>query len=241
MDVNGKFALNCRNEIFKGLHIIFVESGYNNYYFNYAHNCNAGLKKAMEYNPKWIIVSNDDMYKIDPPEKLKEELSKLNNNKKIDFVLTVDPSKYQLMYRLIGKPRITKTFLRYIFKYKVWHSLYRFIIRFNIKFETVWPRNIFIGIFFYKNIKSILSIRGTFSIFNSTLIEKMNSEPFDENYINDYEDVDLSMRISNSYELINYKIGSYRGSSIQNGNLRTMRDIINLAYFNYKYANIFKV
>jgi len=79
MDVNGKFAKTCRDEIFKGLHIIFVESGVGNYYFNYAHNCNAGIKKAMEYNPKWIVLSNDDMYKIDDVEVLVKELSKLDN------------------------------------------------------------------------------------------------------------------------------------------------------------------
>jgi len=79
MDVNGKFAKTCRYEIFKGLHIIFVESGIGNYYFNYAHNCNAGIKKALEYNPKWIIISNDDMYKIDDVEVLIKELNKIKN------------------------------------------------------------------------------------------------------------------------------------------------------------------
>jgi hypothetical protein len=38
MDVNVKLAKTCREEIFKGLHIIFVESGVGNYYFNYAYN-----------------------------------------------------------------------------------------------------------------------------------------------------------------------------------------------------------
>ncbi|MEM3860085.1 MAG: hypothetical protein QW478_11905 [Candidatus Micrarchaeaceae archaeon] len=56
-DFNGKYAKECRENIFKGLHIIFVESGFpKDPYFNYAHNCNVGIKKAMEYNPKWIVV-----------------------------------------------------------------------------------------------------------------------------------------------------------------------------------------
>lgn len=45
-DYNNKYAKACRDEIFKGLHIIFVESGKNNFYFNYAYNCNTGIKKG---------------------------------------------------------------------------------------------------------------------------------------------------------------------------------------------------
>ena len=61
-DFDGKYARECRDNIFKGLHIIFVESGeVPDPYFNYAHNCNVGISKAMKYNPKWIILSNDDI------------------------------------------------------------------------------------------------------------------------------------------------------------------------------------
>ena len=56
---NGIYAVNCRENIFKGLHIIFVENGgKDDFYFNYAHSCNVGIKKAMDYNPKWVVVSN---------------------------------------------------------------------------------------------------------------------------------------------------------------------------------------
>ena len=61
-DFNGKFATECKEKIFKGLHMIFVQSAKApDLYFNYAHNCNVGIRKAMEYGPKWVIVSNDDM------------------------------------------------------------------------------------------------------------------------------------------------------------------------------------
>jgi len=80
-DFNGKYARACREEIFKGLHMVFVESGVGNFYFNYAHNCNIGIKKALEYNPKWIIVSNDDMYKIDDVTKLEDSLLKIDFKK----------------------------------------------------------------------------------------------------------------------------------------------------------------
>ena len=81
-DFNGKFAIDCRESIFKGLHIIFVESGgRGDFYFNIAHNCNVGIRKAMVYNPKWVVVSNDDMYKIDGVEVLKTEIDKVDDDK----------------------------------------------------------------------------------------------------------------------------------------------------------------
>ena len=46
----------------------------------------------MEYNPKWIVVSNNDMYKIDDVESLKEELDKMRY-KEVSTVFTA-PSIY---------------------------------------------------------------------------------------------------------------------------------------------------
>jgi len=106
IDVNGKFAKTCREEIFKGLHIIFVESGVGNYYFNIAHCNNLGLKKAMEYNPKWIIWSGDDMYKIDDVEVLKNELLKIDH-KDYDVIFT-QPSRYHSIPDNIGKENILR-------------------------------------------------------------------------------------------------------------------------------------
>ena len=78
-DYNGKYAKECRENIFKGLHIIFVESGgKGDFYFDIAHNFNVGIKKAMDYNPKWVVVSNDDMHKIDDISILNNELKKLD-------------------------------------------------------------------------------------------------------------------------------------------------------------------
>ena len=87
-DFNGKYAKECRENIFKGLHMIFVESGgRGDFYFKHAHNCNVGIRKAMEYNPKWIVYSNDDMKAKSSPEVLKEELSGFENlNKDAIFV-----------------------------------------------------------------------------------------------------------------------------------------------------------
>ena len=61
-DYNGEYAKNCRENIFNGLQMAFVDSGEKgDPYFNYSRNCNIGIEHALKYNPKWIILSNDDV------------------------------------------------------------------------------------------------------------------------------------------------------------------------------------
>ena len=82
--------------------MVFVESGgRGDFYFNYAHNCNAGIRKAMEYNPKWVVLSNDDMYKIDDIGKLINTLDKLDN-RTISAVFA-HPSSYHSKSEILGE------------------------------------------------------------------------------------------------------------------------------------------
>ena len=95
-DINGKFAKECRENIFKGLHIVFVESGgRGDFYFNFAHNVNVGIRKAMEYIPKWVVVSNDDIASAAPSQVLLSELSKINDSN-VDCVFTIDGNKTKI-------------------------------------------------------------------------------------------------------------------------------------------------
>ena len=101
-DFNGDHAIECRNAIFKGLHIIFVESGeIPDPYFNYSRSCNVGIKKALEYDPKWVVVSNDDMKKIDEVEFLRKEIASLDYSK-IPVIFT-KPSLYHSYESVIGE------------------------------------------------------------------------------------------------------------------------------------------
>jgi len=240
MDVNGKFAKTCRDEIFKGLHIIFVESGIGNYYFNYAQNCNAGIKKAMEYNPKWIILSNDDMYKIDDVEVLVNELSKLDPEK-IDFVFTSKIVDY--IYFIIGKPRIYISILRRIIRHKEWKIKEKIFKKYEIYIYGAGFKNKFLSNLFYKNLFRFINT-GSFGIFSGNFIKKIGNNLFDETYINGVEDVDLSLIINYNYKFtfINYKIGIYHGMSFGNisaggGVPRGIREFANWAYFNKKFYN----
>jgi len=240
MDVNGKLAKTCRDEIFKGLHIIFVESGVSNYYFNYAHNCNAGIKKAMEYNPKWIVLSNDDMYKIDDVEILINELSKLDPEK-IDCVFTSE-SVYHSIFINIGQLRIYTSILRRIIRHKEWKIKEKIIKKYEIYLYFGGFKNKFLTNLFYKKFVRFI-LTSSFGIFSGNFIKKIGNNPFDETYINGMEDIDLSLIINYNYKFsfINYKIGDYIGMSLGNESVgglpRAIRDVVNLAYFNKKFYN----
>ncbi|MCL5789184.1 MAG: hypothetical protein M1290_01810 [Candidatus Thermoplasmatota archaeon] len=237
-DYDGNYSRNCRENIFKGLHIIFVESGVGNYYFNYAHNCNVGIRKAMEYDPKWIVVSNDDVYKIDDIDILKGQLLALPQ-KDSTIVYLEPPGKYYSYWAFIGKPstlrrlfyllnrylrlriRIEKEYARILgLKFLVFGTNipYRFLVKHDLKFRNV----------------------GGFVIFNRKLAEEKQGNIFDETYINGTEDVDFSLQIAGAnikVNTINYKIGCHIGASLgKSTSNRTLRDIITLAYFNQKIS-----
>jgi GT2 family glycosyltransferase len=239
MDVTGKFALTCRNEIFKGLHIIFVESGYNNYYFNYAHNCNAGIKKAMEYNPKWIILSNDDMYKIDDVSVLKKEILNLNG-KKFD-VLIPTPALRNAYTIFLGKPRKTIKIIRLLYNFKLNKYLISLYKKYMITYEPISVRDKILKYFLYKDliIFPSCSISGQFFIYNIDLLKKIGGILFDETYIDDLGDIDASLNFCYKLKtnIIKYKIGIIGGQSLKNNILRRIRFFINLIYFNEKNDN----
>ncbi|WP_338602450.1 hypothetical protein V6M85_02235 [Sulfolobus tengchongensis] len=111
-NVNGIYAKNDI-EIYKGLHIIFCESS--GRYFNYAHSINICVKEAMKYDPEWILFSNDDMYKVDEPYVLKNELQQLNY-KKVLAVLPID-KQYRFNYNEIRvlRPSIIKGYRNFSF------------------------------------------------------------------------------------------------------------------------------
>ena len=235
-NLNGIYARECMENIFKGLHIIFVESGeIPDPYFNYAYNCNIGIRKAMEYNPKWIVVSNDDMYKIDYVRILKAELSALDN-KEISFVLTNISGQLHSLTEHIGRGTlIRRMFMLSLPKYKEKRKLER---KFGVRILT-WREwyNKFILKVLYKEITNVKA-SFSFGIISSQFINDQNKILFDETYINGMEDIDLAMMIkANSAKVhyINYKIGSRNGSTLGTGESRVLRDLLNKLYFQEKF------
>ena len=229
-DFNGKYAKECRENIFKGLHMIFVESGeVPDPYFNYAHNCNVGIKKAMEYSPRWVVVSNDDVYKIDDISILVSELKELDN-RKYKAVFT-EPSKYHSIPCKLSKSRLTRSLLFILLgKYRTMQ------IQLEKKYGVIYflpPRGGY-GRFFFGKGPYVVTM-ASFGIFSTKFIRE--SWPlFDETYINSAEDMDLSLRINrfNDVKRIKFRIGDYIGSTLGRNVRRHLMEIAGLTYFNYK-------
>lgn len=231
-DINGKFAKECRENIFKGLHIVFVESGeYPDPYFNYAHNCNVGIKKAMEYNPKWIVVSNDDMVKADEPSRLAENLRRLDN-RSISAVFA-HPLSYHSRKETVG------TTNKLAFFYYARNKRSRIILtlrkRFKIKLAQA-PGTLLSRIFF----KDFYFIRDfiDFGVYSANIVAEYAFEIFDETFINHFEDTELSLRISlEGKQLVvsDFKIRSVIAGTQGKSFTRALRGIASLTYFSFKY------
>ncbi|MEM3265823.1 MAG: hypothetical protein QXH07_07700, partial [Thermoplasmata archaeon] len=259
-DFNGRYAKTCRDEIFKGLHIIFVVSGKGNYYFNFAHNCNVGIKKALEYSPKWIILSNDDMHKIDDISALVEQL-KIVNNEEYGAVFFNPPRFYYSRIDYVAKNRFPtfKKLIGYLYNLlfkKENAKLYKINCLNNIKFQPIegYPKinnkkeNIFNHIFYKIFYKKILEFKEFMSIgiFSTKMINKFlvrNGYFFDEIFINAFEDVDLaiSIKLSNFKTTeINFRINPIIGGTFDNGIGRCLRGVVDGIYLSYKLEKVFE-
>jgi len=233
-DFNGKYARECRENIFKGLHIIFVESGgRGDFYFNIAHYINVGIKRAMEYNPKWIVFSNDDMYKIDDIEVLKNELSKIDF-KAFDVVFT-NPSKYHSIPDNLGKENmLRKIGFTFFPRRRMQKKIEK---KFNV---TLFPAPVHSYFrFFYKPGYRYISL-ADFGIFSSNFIEDTNGQLYNENFADSGEDNDLSFRVSlrrNRYTFINYNIGDFQGKTLGTDTSRRLKMLSSLILLNYMIDN----
>ena len=243
-DFHGKYAKECRENIFKGLHIIFVESGgRGDFYFNSAKNINVGVKKAMEYNPKWIVVSGDDMLKVDPINKLISSLSEIDNSK-VDTVFTF-PASYHSAPMILCRPNLLFETAIKIFRFfspRVYYAEKAFSQMRRFNNHILFPRyqdspsilyKLMNFIFFnkYKNFVNILS----FGIFSSDFVRRCG-ELYDETYINEMEDTDLSVRLFNTGRIAttDFTIKERVGATLGHGKSRTLRTVPGWVYFSYK-------
>ena len=227
--INCKYAKTCRESIFKGLHIIFVESGEGNYYFNYAHNCNVGIQKALEYNPTWIVISNDDMIKIDDAQILRKELNRIQSSgctmayvkakNRLPNIVELASTTYkrEFIFRAVSRNTRNVLFLEKKFKIRILVSPLRFPYRWLYKSKYIFPAI------------------GDFVAFNRDVF-KNSQNFFDENFVNGGEDIDVALSVylrKCAYVIIKYKIDSIVGATLGRKN-RMLRDILNLTYLNNK-------
>ena len=223
----GELAKNCANNIFKGQQIIFVES--NGPFFNYARSCNYGLKHALNYNPKWVVLSNDDVYKTDGILKLKDGIEKINGNNY--NVIWINGSVYHSSKVSFCSPTIFLGLYYKLNKFK--NERYNIYKKYS---ANIFIRNLnkkFVSNLLFKPLVSFYSV-GDFSIFNANFIRK-KEKVFDENFINSEEDIYLSyILFKNKTETtkIDFNVYSYIGKSLGLSNARNARGIINDIYIN---------
>ena len=240
-DFNGKYSKECRENIFNGLHIIFVESGERpDFYFNGAHNENIGIKRAMEYKPNWIVLSNDDMVKEEDISVLVGQLRKINP-KEIGIVFCSPGSNYHSKEEYVSTNRKIRSVVN-AFLPLAQREAFKVNRRFGTKFFLTG--NSTVHSFLYKK---IFKFKDTvaFGIYSSEMIEDFISTFgyfFDETYINCSEESDLAIRVQKS----RWKIGEVKfrikpliGSTLGNSISRYLRDQAGNIYLSTKLEELF--
>lgn len=236
-NINGTYAKNCRETIFKSLHIIFVESAeIGDPFFNYAHNVNIGVSLALKYKPKWIIISNDDIFSIEPIENLVKEIKKIDEHR-IDSIFITDSPHHSVLSEL-AEPRRIRRILHWLHPNKAFRYLIDLEDKFKIRYLSVAKFTLF-GLLFFK--RGYRFIQGMDFFVISSHYAKLNSgNLFDDIFINTYEDVDLSLKLSfnpDRLARVNYKIGDYYGKSLGKITNRMLRDFAGEVYINYKVTH----
>ncbi len=235
IDPNGENAKNFR-KIFEGFHIIMVVSG-RDPLFNYAHNANIGVGHAMRHSPKWIIVANDDMYKIDDPKILKDELLK-TDDRKVDVVwINPEPEQHHCHYIHLVKMLPTLAILRTLegpFKKKVHDTLRSFGVDYVLLYGPFKP--------YYslslKNEKRFIDTEDFFVLSGKFVAKHFdNGKIYDEIFINCAEDAWLSLMLTEARsKYIEFKIGSKISGSF--GGLSEAGDargLMSRVFFDYKF------
>ena len=230
-------------KIYKGFTIVFVES--NGPYFNFARSVNRGVEYALKkYKFNWIIISNDDIYKIDDISVLEKELD-IANKRSTDVLFREKDQTKEGNYVYVAKiNRILLLIVRLITK-GFSSEYYRYVEKFNLKFFVYDKSNKFK--FYIFNIISKKKIKlyeeGEFWVLSYNFIKKNKGIIFDETYINGFEDHDLSYRVNTKYEynFIKFNLGFYSGKSLGTGKIRILKDLVNLIYFNYKFSTKVKL
>lgn len=261
--INNEHSQRCKNEIFKGMRIIFVESGnFGDPYFSFSHNCNVGIRKALEYKPKYVIWTNDDMLKFDSATKLRDEIDKVLDTKPIaifarknyqvstpvkiirfNFLgkIFLKIIKYIKFYKIIGRntPN-TDNFINYnaflakSFERYIKLSLYnKFRSRFFLSNIKFVPTSIL-----FKNVAEYINF-DAFGILKADFIRDLK-EVFDENIIVQHADQDLSLRFGLNPKQISWIDYSIRGigrATIKDNTSERLRSILADIYIDYKIRN----
>ncbi len=232
-----EITLDCI-KLYKDFKVILVESGPP--YFRFAHSVNEGIKVALKNRPKWVVISNDDIYEIDKIASLRSALLSLDP-KKICVVYT-NPESIQSHNITIARERKPLRIIRKI-RGGYYHAYQDISDKFSARLDIIHNLDLksrLKAIFLYKNLLSFRGI-GSFMILSGEYLKRQKGELLDINFLNGYEDVDLSYRLYKenvSCAYINFRIGVYSGFTLGAGRRRLLRDMTGRIYFNYKWRRL---
>ena len=212
-NLSHRFTDRCR-DIFKGLTILFVESGEDRF-FSLEHNVNAGLLEAKKLNPDWVIYSNDDMIKIDNSDKLIKELNNKDSSRNMVLIALTDDHgvsiesgifKTNILTPLVNYQPLSASYRRiYSIRKKFKPRYFIRVLSVNL-LSNMLSHHFFDLIFSYTNFCS-------FGIFSKKMLEECNYRLFDEMYLNWHEDQDVSIKNSGSVSAIDYRIATIGNAS----------------------------
>lgn len=228
---NGKFA-KIDKKIFKGFHIIFVDSKGLDPYFNFSRNSNIGLKYALRYKPLWVVLSNDDVLKIDNANKLRNELCILDNKK---FEIVGSPSfTFPANIKQIKKFNPIRKMIRWLLKRNRYKMNLNEYLKYSRDLDLLSEK---FGITAIPNLTNNKNATfywsGFFNIFSYNFLKRVNGKPFDETFIVGVEDAYLSSKINkNRVGWITFKIKHRQGMTAGHPVTRELRDVLNKAYLN---------
>lgn len=236
LNFDGPMAVNCRKSVFKGLHIIFVGGEkHPDPLFSFPQYVNVGFKKAIEYNPDWIIYSGDDVYMIDDPMVLINSLRGLDPDK-IDAVYTKPSTYHSVPSRLSKESIIRKVISSLLPNFRKIGVRRKVEKKYCVEYFPV--RNNELGgklLFSSKGMRFIEFL--DFGILSGNYVRRARGEVFDETFYFGAEDHELSIRMSGNsqrYSIIDYKIGDYIGGTLGVSINRDFRLVSGLIYLNYK-------
>lgn len=229
---DGPMAQHCRDKVFAGLQLLFLESPHRpDPYFNFGHYVDCGIARALEFHPRWIVVSGDDVRRVDPPEVLGAGLAALDPTK-YDGVFTDPPGYYHSLVSQLGRER----WLRRVAL--SWTGPKRATLRAERKFGALLHASRASGyhtLFFAPGYRHWSM--ATFGIFSAEYLRARGPQPFDPVFgLGGGEDVELCLRLSHHPEriaFVRYRIEEQRGGTLRPGDARRLREVAGLTYLNY--------
>lgn len=250
----------------QGFNIIFVESG--GPFFNFSYSMNVGIQEAIKINSKYIMLSNDDIFPLGGIEKLAEEVVDSSNEYDI-FIPTILNGKEPMSSRQeiyaqswLTEHIISNSLISCMNPSKISQSSRKLVRKLNIYNDSSVIKYIVLrhnepALRKYQNTSGISAVERIAKKFNPFLIEinnvqpisiiksdLLNSEKFDESYINGGEDTDLSLRLAMRGAKVHYlndrfqNIGGYSlGQNTERILKNTIPEILIFGYKLNQYIN----